>query len=388
MTLAHPMDLLWGLIAAAVIALYLRKVRGPREPATAGMFWDQVWAAAWARRRWQRWRNPVSAVVQLAVLALLVAALAEPRRSPPAKSLLIVDGAARMNADDVKPSRLAAAKEAAGRLIAAASDYDEMAILSAAQAPTVRAGWTGDKAKLRAALDSIKAGEGGSQMPATVALARRMTAERPGAEIVIFSDACCAGAAELVQPGIEWIRVGTRAGHAAIVRLATRAVPQKRGTVPFSSNENRDSPQAPQWQALVEVRNFSDRGLDARLALALDGKTIDTAAVPLAANGRWEHVFSLPAAAAGRLTARLDPADVLPADNEAAVELSAAASQWLPTDESAMREHDLRAPAGVGVDAGTVVASEPGPPIWLSLAGGALVLCALEWCLYQRRWIS
>ena len=46
--------------------------------------------------------------------------------------------AARMNADDVKPSRLAAAKEAAGRLIAAASDYDEMAILSAAQAPTVR----------------------------------------------------------------------------------------------------------------------------------------------------------------------------------------------------------------------------------------------------------
>ena len=229
-------------------------------------------------------------------------------------------------------------------------------------------------------------------MPATVALARRMTAERPGAEIVIFSDACCAGAAELVQPGIEWIRVGTRAGHAAIVRLATRAVPQKKaGSVPQrgQSHFRRTKigtvprvkigtvPRLPNGRRWSKCGTFPICGLDARLALALDGKTIDTAAVPLAANGRWEHVFSLPAAAAGRLTARLDPADVLPADNEAAVDLSTAASQWLPTDESAMREHDLRAPAGVGVDAGTVVASEPGPPIWLSLAGARW--CSAPW---------
>ena len=51
MTLADPMDLLWGLIAAAVIALYLRKVPGRGAGHGGRTFWDQVWAAAWARRR-------------------------------------------------------------------------------------------------------------------------------------------------------------------------------------------------------------------------------------------------------------------------------------------------------------------------------------------------
>ena len=284
----------------------------------------------------------------------------------------------------MKPSRLAAAKDVAERLIAAMNDYDEMAILSAAETPTVRAVWTSDKTKLRGALDSIAALDGASQMPATVALARRMTAYRPQPKIVILSDACCAGAAELVQPDIEWVRVGTRAGNAAITRLAARATALKKapsllqkGTVPFSSNENRDSPQAPQWQALVEVRNFSDRSLDGRLALALDAKTIDTVAVPLPANGRWEHVFPLPAAATGRLTARLEPADVLPADNEAAVQLSASADGWLPTNPSVLREHDLRAAAGVGVNAGTVVVGRAGPPLWWFPAGAAL--CSAPW---------
>ncbi len=78
MTFLHPNALWLELIAIAIIALYLRKPGRPREPASAGMFWDQVLAEEWLRRRWQRWRNVVSALVQLAILTLLVVALAEP----------------------------------------------------------------------------------------------------------------------------------------------------------------------------------------------------------------------------------------------------------------------------------------------------------------------
>jgi hypothetical protein len=196
------MALLWGLAAAAVIVLYLRRVRGPRQPASAAMFWDQVLADAWLRRRWQRWRNVVSALVQLLILALVVVALAEPRRSRPEQIVLVVDSEAS--------SRLAAAKEAAARRIAGLNDYDQMAILSAGRAPTVSAGWTSDRAKLREAVDSISAVDAASDVPAALALARWMTADRPGAKVVVFAGECGTTAAnppELRRP-LWWFFAG------------------------------------------------------------------------------------------------------------------------------------------------------------------------------------
>ena len=77
-TFAHPMALFCGLLALPVIAVYLRKLRWRRQPIATGMFWDQVFAEDGLRLRWLRWRNAVSLLVQLALLAMLVLALAEP----------------------------------------------------------------------------------------------------------------------------------------------------------------------------------------------------------------------------------------------------------------------------------------------------------------------
>ena len=110
----------------------------------------------------------------------VVVALAEPRWSRPEQIVLVVDNAA----GDAKAGQLAAAKEAAGRWIAGLNDYDQMAILSAGRTPTVSSGWTSDRAKLREALDSITAVDAAAEMPATLALAHWMTADRPGAKIV------------------------------------------------------------------------------------------------------------------------------------------------------------------------------------------------------------
>ena len=215
-------------------------------------------------------------------------------------------------------------------------------------------------------------------MTDTVALARRMAADRPGAKIVVLSDGCCSGAAELAgQPGIEWLRLGTRAGNAAVTRLAARRSPAEPNTC----------------EVLVEVRNFSDQPLAGRLLTALDGKPVDAMQLDLPPDGRWQQVFSVTAAGAGRFTARLEPADALPADNVATVELPVAPAdaptlaQW-EAAESAACGHDLRVPGNVGSDAEAFVAGRARPPLWLWLAAAAVVLCAAEWCLYQRRWLS
>jgi len=57
-------------------------------------------------------------------------------------------------------------------------------------------------------------------------------------------------------------------------------------------------------------------------------------------------------------------------------------------DRPVLRESDLRVPADVGIDAGELQLRRPGLPPWVYLAALGLVLLAVEWCLYQRRWIS
>ena len=172
MTLAHPLALVWGLIALPVVLLYLRKARLRRESVTTGTIWDQVFAEERARARWQRWRLKASVALQLVMVALVVLAMADPQIPRPQRLVLIVDNAAHMDATDVQPSRLAVAKEVAARLIAGLHGYDQMALLSAAAGPAVRCTWTSDQAALREAVESIGGMDAPSRMTPAVALAR------------------------------------------------------------------------------------------------------------------------------------------------------------------------------------------------------------------------
>ena len=175
------MALLWGLAAVAVIALYLGRVRGPREPASAGMFWDQVLAEAWLRRRWQRWRN-------IGLRGRATAHLGAGGRGPGRAA----DGRGPNTSCWWSTTRHAPrgwrrpkTRRSHG---SPACTTMTMAILSTGRTPTVCSVWTGHQTKLREALDSITAVDAASEMPATLALARWMTADRPGAKIVVLGD--------------------------------------------------------------------------------------------------------------------------------------------------------------------------------------------------------
>lgn len=131
MTFANPLALLWGLLAVPIVILYLRRTRLRREPVATSMIWEQVFAAEQARAAWQRWRHRVSLAVQLLILALVVVAMADPQIPAPRHIVLILDNSASMNVADAETTRLARAKEAAGRLIAGLGAYDQVAIFSA-----------------------------------------------------------------------------------------------------------------------------------------------------------------------------------------------------------------------------------------------------------------
>ena len=51
-------------------------------------------------------------------------------------------------------------------------------------------------------------------------------------------------------------------------------------------------------------------------------------------------------------------------------------------------EFDLRVPLNVGTAVDEFSFPSPGVPPWLVLVLAAIVFLAVEWCLYQRRWLT
>jgi von Willebrand factor type A domain/Aerotolerance regulator N-terminal len=307
MNLASPAALLFAMLAIPIVVLYILKVRLRRVPVSTLIFWRQIFEEKKPRSIWQRLRHLLSLLLQLAFLALLVFALADPIvRSQQARArrlVLIVDNSASMNAVDVAPSRLAAARAEAHRVIDGLRLGDELALVAAGTQPQVYCGLTDHQRTLRRALDAIPPGDGPTEVGGAVALARRLVSATDKAhKIVVLTDGGFDGTAELVKQGdVEVVPVGKSTGNVGITRLQAR----------------RSLLDPVGYEILVEIRNASDEPAECRLELELEGDPIDVVPLKLAAGERSAQVFSKTSADGGRLRARLNRDDALMADNTA-----------------------------------------------------------------------
>ncbi|HEX3855075.1 MAG TPA: BatA domain-containing protein [Polyangiaceae bacterium] len=99
-----------GGAATVTVALYILKLRRRAVPVPFARIWDAVFRDRQATELFSKLRRLLSLLFQLALLALLIVALGDPK---PKTSILdgrhivvLVDGSASMKAIDVKPSRV------------------------------------------------------------------------------------------------------------------------------------------------------------------------------------------------------------------------------------------------------------------------------------------
>ncbi|HSQ58091.1 MAG TPA: VWA domain-containing protein, partial [Gemmata sp.] len=231
MSLANPTALFWLLLAIPVVVFYILKIRLRRIPVSTVIFWRQIFDEKKPRSLWQRLRHLVSLLVQLLLIALLVAALTEPFLASEAQSarriILVFDNSASMNATDVQPSRLAKAREEAHHLIRGLRARDEMAIVAAGTQPRVVCGLTGHQKTLREFLDQIPPTDGPTRLADAIALGRRLAAETQAqgreSHIVVVTDGCVEDAANLsASENVRFVTVGTRAANVGITRFQVR----------------------------------------------------------------------------------------------------------------------------------------------------------------------
>lgn len=151
-----PQNLWWMLVLAVVPVLYLWLLRRGRPAAIRFPSLGVVRAAAG-----RSWRRHVPPALVFVALALLVAALARPVAPvvlPWAKStiLLAMDISRSMRVEDVKPTRMVAAQEAAKAFLGEVPRHIEVGLVTFAGTAQVAQQATIDRPSLVAAIDAIQ----------------------------------------------------------------------------------------------------------------------------------------------------------------------------------------------------------------------------------------
>ncbi|MFO0999000.1 MAG: VWA domain-containing protein [Planctomycetaceae bacterium] len=194
MSFALPIALALAALTLPIVALYILKVRLRRVPVSTNMFWKQIYEEKPPRSLWQHFRHLVSLLLQLLLLLLITLAAADPYFSwqilQARRLVVVVDNSASMRADDVKPTRLDAAKDAAIGIIDGLRFRDQMSIVLAGSTPEVVIGMTGHAPTLRDAVKRIQFSDNSTTLDTAIELGHRLIGQHPHGQILVLTDGC------------------------------------------------------------------------------------------------------------------------------------------------------------------------------------------------------
>ena len=139
------------------------------------------------------WRRHVPVIGGMTSLALLLTALAKPQTTvavpvEQARVVIATDRSGSMEAKDVAPDRLTAARDAAVDFVDAVPDGVKIGAIAFNQAPTVLASPTADKEEVKAAIKTITAAGTTATGDALDQALTLLEADKSPAAIVLLSD--------------------------------------------------------------------------------------------------------------------------------------------------------------------------------------------------------
>jgi len=195
-TFEWPLALIALIVVPLVVLLYVRRERRRTEYAsrftTPGLLPNLVDASP-------RWRRHLPLAVLLVALTAMVVGVARPHATvsvprEEATVILAVDTSLSMRAKDVRPTRLAAAREAASAFLGKIPEKFRVGVVGFSGRASIALPPTADRALARQALRSLHPGEGtslGDAVSLGVQLGRRQRAKDgtvPPTAILVISD--------------------------------------------------------------------------------------------------------------------------------------------------------------------------------------------------------
>jgi hypothetical protein len=147
-------------VPVGIVALYFLKLRRRSVRVPSTMLWRRSLEDMHVNSLFQRLRRNLLLFLQLLAVALAMLALAGPRMKGTSglgqRFVLMIDTSASMAATDVKPSRLAKAKEAAKKVVSEMDADDLAMVITFAEKARVVSNYTSDSRILAQRIDAIE----------------------------------------------------------------------------------------------------------------------------------------------------------------------------------------------------------------------------------------
>lgn len=307
---------LLGAVSALTVALYLLDRSRRRQVVATLRFWIAAGEPSLTRHR-RRIQQPWSLVLQLAAVALLLAAIAELRLGAPAAApwdhVLLVDTSAWMAAR-VDPSRtlMDLARERASRYLDAVAPGDRIMLVRADGLATPATVFESNRDKLRQALADCQPAATALDLDQAFEFARRVQSLSAGqaGEIVFVGagripERQAAGASPVAPDNLRVLALEEHVENCGIRKVGLR----------------RSAAEPDLWEIYVSARNYGTLPKTVAVTLAFGGAPAGFRRLNLKPGVDQEAVFEYRTRAAGELEARLEPGDALPGDNRAVLEL-------------------------------------------------------------------
>jgi Ca-activated chloride channel homolog len=344
MSFLAPLGLLALLALPLIVILHMLRERRRRVVVPSLLHWQQLPQRQTARRRR---RPPLSLLLLLHLLAaaLLALALAQPQWQlalfgGEGHTVVVIDTSTSMAAPAAgfAGTRLDAARERTRSLLNGMDAQETLTLIATSPHPQlIESVGPASTARLLPALDALRAAGTGSDFEGALTLAETVLQGRPGARIVLLSDAALPQsqldrlAARPAAVPIEWFNLGNALENRALISFAARP----RGT-------------ATPTQVYARVANYGEQPVRTLLRLFGDDRLLDTRPVTLGPRGELELTWSVPRGVT-LLRAELDGNDVLPADDTALLSLAQARplQALLVSAQPAALERALRALPGL-----------------------------------------
>jgi hypothetical protein len=297
---------IFGAVGFGVLVLYILKLRRRVAAVPFSPLWERVLRDKESTTLFSKLKRLVSLFLQLALLALLVLALGDPRARESVLAgrtlVVLVDASASMQATDVPPNRLAFAKEEVKKIVRGLGGADRMLVAQMDAMVTPLGPLTGDTAALERELDGIHATDTRADFPRALRFATDVLRGDRHGEIVVVSDGALGEASDasgLVPLGsakLSYVKIGKDARNVGITQFSVRRYPLDKS----------------RYEVMLELTNTGPEVEDVELQLLGDGGLVDLTKLRLRAGERLPRFYPQLSGANRTLEAKIARVDGTP----------------------------------------------------------------------------
>ncbi len=316
----------WLIMAAIpplIVMLYFLKLRRMPVEVPSTYLWKKTIEDLHVNSIWQRLRKNLLLLLQLLVVLFLALACLRPgyrgEEALGSRSIFMIDNSGSMQATDVEGSRLATAKAQTLRMIDALSKGDVGMVIAFSDRADVKQGFTSDKKKLRAAIESVAATNRTTDLNEALRAAAGLANPGRTSQIEDLNDIQVAEALPatmyiLSDGGFGPPQIDLGNLSAEYISIGTPD-PENVGILAFTAERNLEKDG--RIEAFARVQNFGTQPQSFTATLTLNDELADAADVTIPSGESSGLSFEINQIAEGQLTLELELSDDFGLDNKA-----------------------------------------------------------------------